>query len=174
MKAYDHEIFKTQYYHELERKKELDSIITFPVTIETILIGSTYIISKEYIEAHAINWISILILIVLLIFTYFTIKAIIHLVKLFHDDNRRYLYIPYSSTLNEYVKQLNEYREGHEVRILNDFNNDLFHYYIDCGDHNAKINDEREIDYADARKYIVYCAITFIILSLVIIIDKAI
>ncbi|QNJ99096.1 hypothetical protein [Constantimarinum furrinae] len=178
------QFYKEIHLSELKRKSEIDSSISFPTTLLTLLIGGGfYLFQKEIVEYQDENILSILIIIGGILFLLSIFGAIILLSRMYLNRFRKYRYLPCSLDLinreNElYHHYLNFYKQTDidkpNKKALKDadeeFQKNLLNYYIEFGTHNQLVNDVRIKDFYRSRKILILSIILLAITALLILI----
>lgn len=133
------------YFHEINRKNEIDRNISIIISAISLEIGMFLYFIKEIYEPLFIpNSIKCAIVIVIsIIFILILYKLIRFLIA--YD----YLYIPSSEEYNNYLSQLKTYfntnniNDNSEKELLNE----IYNQYNKCASHNKYSNDCKTADY---------------------------
>lgn len=185
-KTSDIEFYKEIHQNELNRKNDIDSSVSFPTTLLTLLIGGgLYLFKKENFDLQKEDNQYILYGIIFLtcLFILAIIMAIGLLMRMYLNKFRKYKYLPLSSDLKKRENELYEHYKNHfslteqsnpKKKALtyskSEFKKDLLNYYIDFSTNNQLVNDERLKDYYKSRKYLMFSIILIALIGILIII----
>ena len=185
----DISFYKEIYDNELEQKSKLTSLVVFPTTLLSILIGGAFYLYEPYLTkpdnyneylVYELTLLSILFVIVMCIIIFF-------LMRLFHNDFKKYEYLPLPKDLYAREKELFEHYKNHFIETdkldtaiaekealsyaKDVFNKDLLNYYIKCATHNQLVNEKRYKQYYKARS-LIFVALGILAISGILIIIK--
>ena len=180
--------YREIYDEELKRKNEIDSSISFPTTLLTLLIGgSIYIFNISNLDCFKEFDIysRIAIIIFTCIFILSMVITIILLMRIFVNIFKKYKYLPSPFDLNKrenelyelYIKYYKEIKDkDYEKKAVkssrHQFNVDLLNYYIDFATNNQRLNDIRLKNLYTSRKYLIFSLISIAIIGILLIINN--
>lgn len=178
------ELYKELHHTELKRKNQIDSLVGYPTTLLTILIGTSFYFFKSENFSHKSddnNYITILIILSVTLFGTLIALSVFFLIKMFLNTFKKYEYLPSPITLKKrenelYEHYLNFYINNESDKVqekamedtLTEFRKDLIGYYIDYGTNNQSVNDTRIKDYYIARKCLSFSIVILSILGILI------
>ncbi|WP_299157379.1 hypothetical protein [uncultured Tenacibaculum sp.] len=178
--------YKELHLSELKRKNDIDSLVGYPTTLITILIGSAFYFFKSENFTYKSTDNSFLIFLLILIVCLFgtsIVVAIVFLIKMYLNTFKKYKYLPSPLTLKKREKELYEHYEGFYLETEskesykkaieyadNEFKKDLLNYYIDYGTNNQIVNDNRTKDYYSSRKCLTFAIFLLSLIGILILI----
>jgi len=179
------EFYKEIHQNELNRKKNIDSSISFPTTLLTLLIGGgLYLFKKDNfsLQNDDNQYVIFGIIFLTLLFLFSITFAIALLMRMYLNKFRKYKYLPLSSDLIKRENELLKHYEDHfsltELKkpkkkaieySKSEFKKNLLNYYVDFSTNNQLVNDERLKDYYKSRKYLMFSIILIALIGILII-----
>jgi len=173
------EFFKDLYYDELKRKEIIDSKINYLTPILTTLIGAFLYLFKEFRLDNMSTNDSFFVIYNVLIAFFVSAIVVYGLFSFitFFNFFKTYKRLPSPKTLKEQHKDfynhlllkysIKKIKKAKKKAIINsniEFEESIVKYYIDYGNKNQKLNNNRLISYSQGKIYL-----TIAILSLVVI-----
>lgn len=176
------DFYKGMYLNEFDRKNIIDSYISYPTTLLTLIISAElYFIEKMNFKefwSYSLFFLIVYILISLLLAsTIFT--SIYYFVITFLNSFKKYKYLPSPANLKNRQTELFDHYYTHfknnqnkkpkkKARQLSDleFKRDMINYYVDYGTQNQMLNDKRKTAYYLGRRYLVIALLSVIFIGL--------
>jgi len=179
------EFYKNLYENEINRKNEINGLVSFPTTLLTLMIGGGFYLYKPIfqngIEKNS-QCISIIIAILAILFAISIAVSIFFLIKMFHNLFRKYHYLPSPENLkNRQIELFEHYNnfftttkrkkiKKKSIKLSKiEFRKDLLNYYIEDSTKNQIVNDRRCKDYYLSRHYLMISLILLAISGILII-----
>lgn len=143
------QMYKEMYYHELDMKEKINSRVSIPLGIITILVSATFCIIKVFYNIPKSSLKSVC-FILLILYSISLIAAIISVIYSYYGYE--YHYLPKPRQINNYIESIKNYYEDNyeeyfsqndiskQDLILNDINNFFIDKYITTTEHNQKLN----------------------------------
>jgi hypothetical protein len=172
--------YKELHLSELERKNDIDSLVGYPTTLLTILIGAAFYFFKSEnfsYKSDDNSFVVFLLIFTICLFGTSIALAIVFLMKMYLNTFKKYKYLPSPSTLKNREKELYEHYEKFYLETKSkkpkkktkkdantEFKKDLLNYYINYATNNQIVNDKRTKDYYASRKCLTF---SIILLSLI-------
>lgn len=157
------EFYKNLYENEINRKNEINGLVSFPTTLLTLMIGGGFFLYQPIFEIGFKNnnhYILYVIFPLAILFLISIAISIFFLIKMFHNLFRKYHYLPSPENLkNREIELFEHYKNfytGIGKKKINKkstkqskiaFKKDLLNYYIENSTKNQIVNDRRYKDY---------------------------
>ena len=165
MDTYD--LYKDLYFHEMDRRDRLNSGLSFPVGLVTLLSGASLVMLKSA-NWNLSDWDKLLI-ILLATATSALLIASIYLIRIYWGHE--YSHMPYAEDLYNYCNDMIEHYKRQDVSSINSqkFAKAKMLSYVECefsknAKFNARVNDRKSRYLFNANAYLIG-AIVFLGLS---------
>lgn len=185
-KIADHSFYREFYSKELRRKGEIDSSISYPTTLITLLIGAAFFLfqsDKFGYKPDDKYWAIVLLIITTSLFGALIFISISLLIIVYLNAFKKYRYLPSPDKLKDREIELFDHyydffkksnvKKPQKRAILwakSEFKKDLLGYWIEYSTTNQMLNDQRIKKYYSARKYLMFSIILLALTGLLILI----
>ncbi|TSE10322.1 hypothetical protein [Aquimarina algiphila] len=182
---FDLTFYKELYNKEFDRKKEIDSSISYPTTLISLFIGVLLYLLNMIDFGNIKNESVLKIVLAIFFLTSFSALIIVSiglLMTTYINLFKKYQYLPHAKQLFDKEVELLKHYRTHFLEVnkenidqeskewaLNEFNSNLLDYYVRFTNNNQMVNDARERTYYLSRKYLLIAALVLLPLGLLII-----
>ncbi len=173
--------YKELYFEELKRKDRIDTLISYPTTLLTIIIGGGLYFLQDENFKHMSGSETLIIRVLISVFFISIAIAIFFLMRMYLNNFKKYIYLPLSVDLSKREQELVSYFQSNlesqdenqvQKKAKEYFKNDLLQYYINFATKNQIINDERIKDFYTSRKILMLSLILLFLIGILTFIIK--
>ena len=160
--------YKGLYERELNRRKDLDSLVNLPLSLLTILIsGNMFLLQKtnKPIDLHSItieHFIFFIISVMILIGIFFLTKSYNNLFRGFKYEN-----FALASEIRKFELTLTSYNAKVDEICKINFDQELIDRYVQLSEKKAVINNKRSLDLYRAKTFAIIALIMTILNSVI-------
>lgn len=155
------EFYKSYYENVLKEKNEINTSISLPMTILTLMAAaiSNYGLNFNYDTFNILTIIFILFLVADCILFFMTLFYIIRWYSGIPFKKLDYKYIPFPKDIEDYYNNLSEsYKDAVEEQqglAQHYLEESMMEYYIEAGSHNANLNNQKAYDMRFSKIFLI-------------------
>lgn len=148
------QMYREMYYYELDMKERINSRVSIPLGIITLLASAAFCFIKDFFNIPKSS-LKVVCFILLILYIIFLIASIVSIIYSYYGYE--YHYLPKPQEIDNYIEEIKSYYEDNYEKyfsqdcmskqdlILNDVNSFFINKYITTTEHNQKLNFKKLI-----------------------------